>query len=334
MMDLKLPDEQQTILDVILNKIKREYKDDIDAVICYGSYVTDTYHNMSDLDFYFIPKTDKAYEMCLQFIINDIGYDLWPITWNRLEEFVNLKQDLTSLVAKGVIVYQRSNQVEERFYSLKMNAEMLLETDLAEAVKRHLKDAKALYFDMYEDKVDHVAKILEHLVHAVAYLNKKYIVKSIDHIKEECKTYPLKPLEFIERINRIISNPYLVVNSEVEKLISDVTKLSHKKEDPYELKGMYEEMKSSYNKVHYACDNEDYFKVYFTLSSIYREIKSVLGFDYHTYPFPDLASEIRKKDYRKIKELTARHEEVFLYVLNERNVTINKYKDCTEFEVD
>ena len=36
---------------------------------------------VSDLDFYFIPSTPRGYEMSYQFIVDDIGYDLWPVSW-------------------------------------------------------------------------------------------------------------------------------------------------------------------------------------------------------------------------------------------------------------
>ena len=59
------------------NKIKVKYSDDIAVVVCYGSYITGSAYQKSDLDFFFIPKTNKGYEMNMQFIIDDIGYDFW-----------------------------------------------------------------------------------------------------------------------------------------------------------------------------------------------------------------------------------------------------------------
>ena len=74
----KLPDDKQKIIEALINKIERKYKNDISVVVCYGSYITDTAYEKSDLDFFFIPKNKKGYEMNTQFIIDDIGYDFWP----------------------------------------------------------------------------------------------------------------------------------------------------------------------------------------------------------------------------------------------------------------
>ena len=74
----ELPDDKQKIIEALINKIERKYKNDIAVVVCYGSYITDTAYEKSDLDFFFIPKSKKGYEMNTQFIIDDIGYDFWP----------------------------------------------------------------------------------------------------------------------------------------------------------------------------------------------------------------------------------------------------------------
>jgi len=334
MNNFKLPKDKREIIDSLIEKVKRDYEEDIDAIICYGSYVTQTYNEQSDLDFFFIPKTKKANEMCLQFIVNDIGYDFWPITWKRLEGFITLKEDFVSLIGKGELVYYRNDEVLSKFYDMKMRSQKLLDNDLKTAIQKHLYKSKALYFDMYQENTDYVSEILNHLITAVAYINKQYIIKSPSHLKEEIKHYEVLPIDFEERIEKIISHSYMVISTEIEKLIVDVEKLSKKqfyKNQMIELNGFYEELKSTYNKVYHGCEVEDFMKVYFALNQICKEVKGVLNEDYDAYPFPDLTKEIRTKRFKSIKNMTKIHEETFCFILKEYNETVKAFSSNDQF---
>jgi len=334
MNNFKLPKDKREIIDSLIGKVKMDYQDDIDAIICYGSYVTKTNNEMSDLDFYFIPKTRKANEMCLQFIINDIGYDFWPITWERLEGFVTLKEDLTSLVGQSELVYYREEGILNKFYDMKMRSQKLLDSDLKRAIDKHLSLSKALYFDMYHENTDYVSEILNHLIVAVAYINKQYIIKSPNNLEEEIKHFDILPINFVTRIEQVISHSYMVISAEMEKLIVDVEKLAIKQfqeSSMIELKGFYEELKSTYNKVYHGCYEEDFMKVYFALNQICKEVKSVLKGDYHAYPFPDLAKQVRTKNFKTIKDMTKIHEETFCFILKERGEVINSFQSNDHF---
>ena len=52
------------IVEWVLGKIKNNYKNDVSLLIIYGSYENGTTNPLSDVDFYFIPKTDRAYGIC------------------------------------------------------------------------------------------------------------------------------------------------------------------------------------------------------------------------------------------------------------------------------
>ena len=46
------------VVEWITNKVKTEYADDISLVLLYGSYMNGTANSKSDVDCYYIPKTD------------------------------------------------------------------------------------------------------------------------------------------------------------------------------------------------------------------------------------------------------------------------------------
>ena len=45
-----------------------------------------TMNRLSDVDCYFIPKTERAYSFARTFMIEGVGYDIYPMSWERLEE--------------------------------------------------------------------------------------------------------------------------------------------------------------------------------------------------------------------------------------------------------
>lgn len=52
----------------IEEKVKREYAEDISLVLLYGSFINGTANPKSDIDCYFIPRTERGYELAKTFI--------------------------------------------------------------------------------------------------------------------------------------------------------------------------------------------------------------------------------------------------------------------------
>ena len=55
------------IIEWSIKKIEREYKDDVSLLLIYGSYENGTANGLSDVDFYFVPKTERAYKLSKTF---------------------------------------------------------------------------------------------------------------------------------------------------------------------------------------------------------------------------------------------------------------------------
>ena len=98
------------IVEWVVNKIKSDYKDDISLLVIYGSYIKGTANYLSDVDFYFIPKTERAYELCKTFIIEGIGFDWFPMTWERVEGLAEFNESLTPLLGNVKIGYSSSEK--------------------------------------------------------------------------------------------------------------------------------------------------------------------------------------------------------------------------------
>lgn len=106
------------IVDWILKRAQSRFADDIAMILLYGSYVNGTANEKSDVDCYFIPKTDRAYGFCADFILDGVGYDVFPMSWERVENIADLKETLIPCLGDVRILYASSAADEERFFSL------------------------------------------------------------------------------------------------------------------------------------------------------------------------------------------------------------------------
>lgn len=137
----------------MLTKIENNYKNDISIVVCYGSYISGIPHENSDLDFFFIPKTQKGYEMNLQFIIDNIGYDFWPISWERAEKIADFEESITSIIADGVVIYYCDYSDLKKFNLLKQRIKDIISKPdnkeiLINKAEKLLANTKIKFFNM------------------------------------------------------------------------------------------------------------------------------------------------------------------------------------------
>ncbi|MBU3153668.1 hypothetical protein LL037_17875 [Clostridium estertheticum] len=100
-----------------IEKIEKEFPDDVALLIGHEHWKIAPDGDEIAFNFY-IPSTDRGYNLSQTFIIDDIGYDLFPMSWERVEGIANLNESLTTCLADGVILYARSEEEKERFVKL------------------------------------------------------------------------------------------------------------------------------------------------------------------------------------------------------------------------
>jgi len=344
-----LPEEKQKIIDTLLNKVKTDYSEDIAIIVCYGSYITGTAHEKSDLDFFFIPKTKKGKEMNTQFIINNIGYDFWPLSWERAKRIAEFKEPLVSIIAEGKLIYYSNLEDKRKYELLKQRIDDLTSKKeyklvLINRSENLLTKAKSLYFDIivtdnYEE-VDTISyQILNLLTNITAYLNSTYLIKGSYNIENEIKEYKYIPEDYLKKINLITkSNKMKIKKENIKDLIlsldNKINKLNSDERTPLSsdnLKGFYEEIISSYNKLIHACNTEDYLEAYFTAHIITNDINSILGKEYKGYNFPNLIKNIDENNFAKLKQLITKHENKLIEIFKDKNVEINNYDNENDF---
>lgn len=344
-----LPQDKKQILDTLLSKIEMGYANDISIVACYGSYITGTSNAKSDLDFYFIPKTDRGNEMSYQFIIDGIGYDLWPLTWERAESIIRLDNHLISIIDNAKPVYCSDELELARFANVKecLSENLKDKGIFSRKASDSIKNAKAMFGDLYNCKDDYAElkamsiNILEEVMRTIAFENETYVRKGFTNLKNELKNMKNIPNNFIDATWKIIkSNTKEEMINSIAILLGDVEQVNMtKKEKSRELteptadtlKGFYEEIKSTYNKMLIACDEKDYLKTYFITNTLDKDTKYYFGTRYNEFPVLQRDSEV---DFEKLKELSISHEQTMRKILGEFNIRINEYRNVDEFMND
>lgn len=175
----------------LIKRIKTEYKEDIALLIGIKGHATNEDSHGECFD-YFVPATDRGNELSETFIIDGVGYDLYPRTWERLENSVQL-EDMALLIDKATILYARSKEDEECFQSLKkrlhenLNNPEFVYGKALEYMDKALEIYRSLIFEEKNYRARSEANYIHlYLSKAIAVLNNTYTEAAI---YSECQAY-------------------------------------------------------------------------------------------------------------------------------------------------
>lgn len=171
-----------------ISTIKEKYAQDIALVVSHSTLqIDDTQKRIS----FFVPATERGEEFAQTFILEGVGYDIWGIPWQRLENFARLEEYNITVLADGEVLYARTEQDRERFKALQRE----LTANLADGDKMRVcalqayKQAREIYLQMLFSNGSDVKMgagyVLDYLAQAVAFTNHTYFRKSqMDQMNE------------------------------------------------------------------------------------------------------------------------------------------------------
>ncbi len=336
------------ILEVVLNKVKTDYKDDVSLVCCYGSYVNGTANKMSDIDFYYVPKTDRAYELTKSFILDGIGFDFWPLNWERLEAMATFDNTMVSLVADCNIVYSNCSKDEKRFLDLQKKIQEIKEQEINQDMlikaEEHIKEAMREYCQLQLSKDiceirTHSGMLLMEIADAVTLMNNRYFAYGLKKHLSEVLALQYVPVGFEELYNLIINSDIseeiknsclTIINNTIElcKKLSDSIRTKKKPQDV--LSGLYEEIVSTWNKIYTACDNRNGNLAFLAGTCLQQELDSVS--DMCEFPRIDLMGKFNANDLESFKEAAEKAEDIMLEQLKKSGLNILKYDSIEDFK--
>lgn len=188
--------QRDAVLEIFLEKVRRDYARDVSLVFTYGSTVSGTAHEKSDIDLVFIPQTRRGNELAMSFLVGDIGYDFFPMSWSRLERIASFEEPLSAVVSESKVVWTASREHEERFEQLRgwimdaLDAPLSLPTlDRAgERIREAMEHAAAMQLAEDLGRIRQSAGgVLNALMDAVCLMNNRIFRRSSSSRMEELR---------------------------------------------------------------------------------------------------------------------------------------------------
>lgn len=274
----KLMDKNELLINMVIERAKRDFLDDIAIIGLTGSFNTGDFHEKSDLDLVIINNTEKGWEISDCFILEDVGYDIYCMPWNsRIQEQSTLESPHVSCLTELKIIYYATPEDLEKFNDFRQKALDALANPIGEAcLNRAIKWidlAKQAYSDtvLSEDMGSArqaSADVLYNLVNALASMNNTYIKRGIKRYLQEIRSFRYIPDDLESLYMSIIEAASIEeIRTASFNMLKSVVRLHSIMCDNFivkptptfeNLKGTYEELWSNYrNKMLDSVLNND-----------------------------------------------------------------------------
>ena len=337
----------EMIVDWAVKKIEKEYKGEVALLLTYGSYENGTSNPLSDVDFYFIPKIEHAYKLSKTFIVEGIGFDLFPMSWGRVAGLAEINECLTPCLANVKVLYCDSEEDKMKFEALQNKfSENLNNKDfmLDKAIKK-IEMCMESYKDMlFEEDICELrtlaGEIIMFLSDAVAYANQTYFKGGLKRQLEDLKNINSSPRDFVllyesvikansekeikEYSYNIIKNTRNFLNSKSEK-----SKQAEKKVNYKELAEMYQEIISTWNKIYVCCDSGNDYLAYISgtcLQGTLNMASKEYGFNKY-----DLMGAYNAKNLGQFRNRAKQIQKEFVKMIEDNGVEIEEYDTVEHF---
>ncbi|TNF09584.1 MAG: hypothetical protein EP317_00600 [Bacillota bacterium] len=332
------------VAELFIDKIKKDYKDDISVVVMMGSRIYQDTHEKSDLDLYFVPKTQRGYNLGFVFTMEGIGFDLWPISWERLEKIASWHERLVSIVTEGKVLWYGSEDDLNRFNQLRDHAmQKELHVSLKEKAKAKFKDVYQIFFNV--NKADNLSevrkegiKLLYLVTEVIAMYHQVPVKRGRKHLKSEMNNLHSLPKGFNELYEAVFTSKDLkFIKCNFQELILRMESWFHEKTvtkiTPFEIQahGFYEEIINNYNKIERACSINDYYTALFAAAEIEFEFEWLFKDTDVKKDLPDLLAYYHKDHLNDFLIKAKEHHEALLNLLNAHNVPILTFQTFDEF---
>ena len=172
------------LIDMVIERAKRDFPEDIALIGLTGSFNTDDFHEKSDLDLIIINNTPRGRGISYCFILGDVGYDIYCTPWEaRIKDLSNLESPMVSHLADLQILYCAKPEYMDKFNAYKQKAVDELAKPIGRAcldrAKKDIDKAKQEYANtMILNQTGDVryaaGNMLYHTLNAIVSLNNTY----------------------------------------------------------------------------------------------------------------------------------------------------------------
>lgn len=337
--------DNSVILDILLEKIKKDYLTDVSLVYVHGSYLRNDFHSLSDIDLFIVTKTNKGKKLGLTFILNEIGYDFWTVSWEWLEKVANYDDRTPSLITEGKIVFFSSKDDLTRFKNLQEKAITIdkekYKTKALEKIKDIYKIAFLINISSNISEIrNEIIGFIYMISEVLSLINCKNIKRQRKHFKSEIMRMENIPSNFERSFDTLFSSNDIqeikeeinYLTNETRKIIDQKTKNSDSKSFKEVFNGWYEEMIQHYNKIYYACNTDDNQNALFATVELDYSLNSNFDRIGILPDLPKMVDAYDPNDLKKLKIVVQEHQKKFEELLAQNDIEILKFDNVEKFK--
>ena len=339
-----------------IDQIEKNYKDDVSLLIGYDcaerldiAKPAGPYTEIKDGFDFFIPETGRAHGLAKTFIINGIGYDLYPRSWERIEEAVNLDEYNLYCLADAEILYARSQADVDRFEDARHRFFANL-ADKSFSFKKalgNLSVAMELYQTMmFSEALAEVRMsagfIADYLARTVALANGRYFKHTQMAQLEEMKDFAEVPANFANYYNGILAAESIDELKKLSHLLILTTRKFMEANKPqtankanvtdYQyIADWYQELCWTFRRIYHCVYINDRAKAFMWGCMLQQELNALQDEQSLTGMDCNIMDHYNPNDLSALKARAEALEKQLLDLLAANNVKLDKYDSVDEF---
>jgi hypothetical protein len=198
--------KDQKIIDMVIERAKRDFPDNIGLIGLSGSFSHGDYHEYSDVDLIIVNVTERGWEISFGFILGDVGYDIYCTPWEpRLASQSKLESQMVSCLLDMKVLYVAKPEYLDKFNAYRQAALAELAKPIGvsclDRAAKLIEQAKQEYVNtLLTEEIGPVRYaagcVAYHTINAIVSLNNTYIKRGIRRYLVELRAYPYLPEEF------------------------------------------------------------------------------------------------------------------------------------------
>ena len=333
------------LADWAVKKIESEYRSDVCLLLEHKTLKLEKDMEADTFSFY-IPATNRANGLARTFIISGIGYDLFPMTWERIERMADVKEYNTTCLADATILWARTDEDRQRFTSLQARLKANLQNPqyMQERAEKWFDIVKEIFQDtLFEDKLSKVREnagyICDLLSIAVAFVNQSYFSHGQTNQLSILANMGKTPQDFTKLYEAIIKESSPDEQKRLCKIIINNTKtfldeqekiyVNSAAPDFSELASWYQELCYTWRRVYYWCDQGDPINAYIWCCNLQNEVDE-WGAKFNITD-TDIFSSFKTNDLPGFRKRAEQVEDLFRNAIAANDIVLDEYKTVEDF---
>ncbi len=330
-----------------INKIETEFNGEI-SLLLGRKGACKVPEDGDDMAFdFFIPASDHGYSLARTFIIDDMGYDLFPMSWKRVEGLASLNEGIAFCLADSEILYARNDADRERFELLRktmfnnLKNKDFIYMKALEKVNSAMDIYKIMLFEKSLGNVRKAAAgIIDYLNQALAIINGTYLKRDYGYSQrmEQVKSFQRIPVDFLENYEEILRAKGIETIFKAAHNLMEETREFFEQFMPErnlksynfdELAGWYEEARYTFRRIAYASKNNKFVECFH--SGCYLQIEFDILTEEAGLERMDLLRSYDADDLSAFRKCAKDIEEYILGEIKNHGLVLRKYDNLDEF---